>query len=756
MSNRFSSAFLVTCGLLAAHAAAAAVNPLSSSSGITHVGDAGRRSEAAGGASVAGLQEIVVTATRRKESVQSVPFQVTAMTARDLTRIDAHNLGGFAAYVPGLITDSGAAPGLIAIRGVTMGTGGQLSSAIGLYLDGVPLGASTSFGLGYQSFNIDTFDLERVEVLNGPQGTLYGANSLGGAIKYVAAAPDPHALHGTAETEISHTEHGGTNYGLRGMLNLPFGGGFGALRIDGIDNYDSGYMTDPVYHRNNQGATRNEGGRVQLLLAPTRRLDVRLSVFYQRDGSVGLDTAFRNFVTHRPTIGTYDQAYPLEQPAVSSLMLYSAQINWRAPWFTLTSITGDQADHGYSLSDESLVYDALLASFGAASDPFQLPVDTNTHRTTQEVRLVSRQEGRLRWILGGYYDHESTNEIVDLFDRANAGGTFFGLVPFNADLPSSYREVAGYADATISLTGRLSLGLGVRYSTQHQSYQETTFGLFATGSNAVYDSPVAVTNQSVTTYSINPKYQLTPDVMLYVRAASGFRPGGPNFVLFSGLHNPSFAPDKLWNYELGEKSSLFDRRVQFDFDVYDIEWHRIQLVVNNGGVNQLENGNNARVQGAEMSFRARLTQRLTLDGSAAYTHAWLTGAVPVLEIGYSGARLPMSPRFNFALLGTYRFKLAAGHPAALTVSDRWLGQRTEGFGTSASARYSLPSFNTVDFDLALDLTHALSADLYLKNAFDTAGQVDATTLANEYDPAAPTPVIISQPRTVGIVLRANF
>jgi len=749
MAIRLGGVLLMVCGMLAASGAVAASAQFSSH-------PAGAASAAAGSAPATQLAEVVVTATERREPEQSVPFEVTAMTASALRRINAHNLGDFAPYVPGLITNSGADPGLIVIRGVTLGTGGQLSSAIGLYLDGVPLGASTPFGLGYQSFNINTFDLTRVEVLNGPQGTLYGADSLGGAIKYEAAAPNLHRLGGMAETEISQTEHGGTNYGVRGMLNLPFGGGFGAVRIDGIDDYDSGYMTDPIYHRHNQGDTRNDGGRVQVLLAPTRHLDVRLGVFYQRDSSVGLDTDFRNFFTHQPTLGTYDQAYPLEQPAVSSLTLYSAKIDWRLPWLTVTSITGDQSDHGFSLSDESLVYDALLGGFGAGQDPFQLPVDTDTHRITEEIRLISHQEGPVRWIIGGYYDHEITNEIVDLYDHANPGGTFLGLVPFAADLPSSYRELAGYADTTISITRRLSLGLGIRYSAQHQAYQESTYGLFATGSNALYHSPLALTDQTVTTYSINPKYQLTRAVILYARAASGFRPGGPNFVLVSGLHNPNFAPDKLWNYELGEKSSFFAHRAELNFDVYDIEWQHIQLVVNNGGVNQLENGNNARIQGAELSFKARVTRHFTLGGSASYTHAWLTGPVPVLKINYAGARLPLSPRFNFALLGTYHYELAPGHPAALTVSDYWLGQRTEGFGTSASALYALNSFNTVGFDLSVALTRAVSADLYLKNAFDTAGEIDATTLANEYDPAAPTPVIISQPRTVGIVLRARF
>lgn len=756
MSKKIPAVLLVMCGALCAGVSTA-----------HQAGDAAARARRsshhadpvatdASTSTTVELRPIVVTATRYKETVQHVPFQVTAVTASALRQINAHNLGDFATYVPGLITISGATPGLVIIRGVTMGSGGQLSSAIGLYLDGVPLGASTSFGLGFQNFNVNTFDLERVEVLNGPQGTLYGANSLGGAIKYETNAPDRHAMQATAETEVSETEHGGTNYGLRGMVNLPFGHGLGAVRFDGIDEYYSGFIHDPVYHRDNQGAVRNQGGRISLSLAPTRDFDMRLSAFYQRDPSSGLGTAFRNFSTHRPTLGTYAQAYPLAQPAVSSLALESAVLNWRLPAFTVTSITGYQADHGFYENDESIVYDAILAPLGATADPWELYVDTNTHRFTQEVRLVSHTHGRVQWIVGGYFDHEVTDEIVNLYDRASQNGTFFGLLPFADNLPSSYRELAGYADLRMHLTRALSLNLGVRYSRQRQTYKETTFGLFATGSNTVYASPLAVTNQTVTTYSINPKYKLTRHIMLYARAASGFRPGGPNFVLFSGLHNPSFSPDKLWNYELGEKATLFQRRAILNFDVYDIEWRDIQLVVNNGGVNQLENGRNARVQGAEMSFKARLSRRLTFAGSATYTHAWLTDPVPVLKIDYAGARLPLSPRFNFALLGTYRFPVGPGYAGAFTVSDRWLGERTEGFGTSASALYRLGAFNTVDFDLALSMPHHLSVDLYIKNALDTAGEVDATTIGNEYDPTAPTPVTLTRPRTVGLVLRASL
>src|SRR5882724_6817615 len=194
------------------------------------------------------LAEIIVTATRRSESIQNVAGQVTAFTSGTLEQINARDFNDFAGFVPGLsYASTGASTNLIVIRGIT--TGSQLSSAIGLYLDDVPLGASTSFGVGYQSLNINAFDLSRVEVLNGPQGTLYGAQSLGGTVKYVTAVPDLKAFSAQAGVGVSSTEHGGINHSYTGMVNLPFGNGIGAVRIDGYQVYDAGYAKDPVYHR---------------------------------------------------------------------------------------------------------------------------------------------------------------------------------------------------------------------------------------------------------------------------------------------------------------------------------------------------------------------------------------------------------------------------------------------------------------------------------------------------------------------------
>lgn len=706
---------------------------------------------------VATLEEIVVTARRRSEDLQNVPGQVTAMTAGDLAQIHARSFEDFAAFVPGLsYQTSSPATNLIAIRGITTG-GSQLGSAIGLYLDEIPVGASTSFGLGYQSYNIHVFDLDRVEVLNGPQGTLYGASSLGGALRYITAPPNATRLALTGEAEVSYTEHGGVNNAVRGMANLPIGDGLGAIRIDAIDQYDSGYLHDPIFGRSNQGSARTTGGRASLLLAPASDLNVRLSAFSQRTESNGFDFALRDPVTRAPTLGTYEQAFPLFQPAKTTLMLYSAVINWDNPWAKLTSITGYQINHGKSLTDVSEIYDPLVAAFGAGADAFSLPVDTTTKRFTQEIRLASGENQHFEWLAGGYFDHEVTLEAVDLFDASNPGGTLLGVVPFNSVLPSSYRELAGYLDGTVYFTDRLDLTLGARYSQNRQTYDETVYGLFATGSSAVSTPPVATSSQSVTTYLINPRYRIGHDSILYARVASGFRPGGPNFVLAPGLGNPSFSADTLWNYEVGGKYTSPDKKASLNLALYDIQWKDIQLTVNNGGVNQLENAGNARVRGAELSFNFRTGPALIFGGSMAYTDARMTTTAPVIGINYTGARLPLSPRFNFSLLGTYNFNINADYRGSLTVTDRYVGDRTAGYsGSAISPLYGLRSYNTVDLGLALYVPYGLEVDLFAKNLFNVAGEVSASTLANEYNPAAAVPVQISLPRTVGLALKLKF
>ncbi len=203
------------------------------------------------------------------------------------------------------------------------------------------------------------------------------------------------------------------------------------------------------------------------------------------------------------------------------------------------------------------------------------------------------------------------------------------------------------------------------------------------------------------------------------------------------------------------KSSFLDKRATLNFDIYDIQWKNIQVTVNNGGVNQLENAGNARVKGAELAFDYRIVPALTLGGSAAYTDARLDTRAPVLGVTSPGVRLPLSPRYNFALVGNYSFDIVNNYSGLLTLSDRYVGSRTTGFGTPVSPPYNLAGYNTTDMNLSVFAPHGIEVNVFLKNVFDKAGEVSAVTLANQYNPAAPGPVYISLPRTVGIGLKVK-
>lgn len=701
------------------------------------------------------LPTIVVTATRRSESIQNVPGGVTSLTGTFLDRIHANSFEQFAGFVPGLSYDSlGPTSDIVAIRGVTTG-GTQLSSGIGMYFDQVPIGASTPFGVGFQTIPINTFDLARIEVLNGPQGTLYGANALGGAIKYVPASPNLDSFGALASAGLSDTSHAGANYTVDALLNAPLAPGKVALRVDGVQQYDTGFGNNTVLGIDNQGSAHTTMGRAQLLAQITPDLSVKLSAFSQKIRGNGLNVDFRNIQTGLPTQGTYDQQFALHQPESNSLRMFSGIVDWNLHWATFTSITAYQNNNGTYLTDLSDLYNVVFhAFFGFPLSEYGLFVDTTTRKTSQEFRLKSPQGQRFEWLLGAYGAHETTHEFVNLQNAPDPQGLLLGFSPFYGVLPSLYKEASVFADGTYHFTDRFDVTVGARYSRNSQRYQQ-----FANGWLVVPVAPGLTTHedatatQSVTTWLLNPSYHFTRDFMVYAKVASGYRPGGPNFVLQLGQGAPTFQPDKLWNYELGEKATLLDGRATLNADVYDIHWSRIQLTVNNGGINQIENGGSARIKGAELSAALKATSHLTFTASGAYTDAKLSSAVPALGLAQPGSRLPFSAKFNVSLAATYGFNVGSQSTGQFTLSDVWVGDRTAGYkGSPIAPYYQLPGYNTTNLDLAIYAPHGIEVDAFLHNAFDKAGQVSAATTANEYDPFAPVPVVLVQPRTIGVRL----
>lgn len=706
------------------------------------------------------VDEIVVTASRRAERLVDVAGQVGAVDGGTLEKLKARNLADFAAFTPGVSFQS-TSPGTnrVVIRGVTTG-GSQQSSAIGLYVDDVPIGSSTQFGQGAQALNIGLFDLDRIEVLNGPQGTLYGANALGGTLKYITAAPDTGAPSGRIEAEGGHTEHGAGSWAGRAMANLPLGDDF-ALRAVGVYEDNGGFIDDPTHGRDNLGRSKVLGGRLSVGGALTPRLRLRLNAFGQRVKTDGAAVEFQNPSTGRPTGGAYNQSNATPESGRASLALVSGVGDLDLGKAKLTTVTAWQDNRLKAISDESITYGAIVtALFGpvAGSNPFRLTTDVRTRRFTQELRLASIDNKRLEWVVGGFYSREKTRQQVGLTNAASRDGYLFGVPIGSFDIPSVQRELALFGDATVYFSRTVDATIGVRQSWNKLDYVQRAWGL---GNNPTNPFGVitsqASSDESTTTWLFNLRYRPTSATTVYTRAASGYRPGGPNIVFGSGSGNASFGSDQLWNYEVGVKQSFGDGRGLISVTGYQIDWSKIQLVVNVNGVNQYVNGGDARVRGSEfaLSWRSRAGVGMTLSG--AYTDAKLTTVAPALGVGYVGARLPLSPRLSLAALIDYRAKLSGGATADFTLALRHVGSRQAGYvGSPSIPLYRLKAYQTVDASVDVTLVSGWRFSPYIRNLFDVRGDVSAATFANAYVPSAPVPVTLSQPRTLGLTIGRSF
>ena len=706
-------------------------------------------------------QEIVITASRREQSLLDVPLQVTALTGSDLANRNLRSLDEFAGFVPGLSVQSNS-PGvnLIAIRGVT--TGAQPTNAVGIYLDDVPIGSSNGFAAGARALSVNAFDLTRVEVLSGPQGTLYGAGSLGGTVRYITAEPQLDRGAARVEGEVSQTHHGGTNSGGRGMINLPLINDRLALRADVIHQYDTGFVDDPTLGLKNQGSGSTLGARVSLLAELTPNLDVRLTGFTQRVNVEGVNLVQRNQLTGEvlPGAGAYEQNFDLPQYSNQKAQLAYGTIDWDIGFAELTSITSYQTGNITTFSDISTAYSGLfgtLFGFGPAGvNPYSAFTDINLRKFTQEARLVSDPGSFFDWVVGGYYTNEKARTFVTVENEADPRGFLLGALPiFTSTIPTRYRETAGYANGTFHFTPRLDLTLGIRYSQNEQSFTQTNIGLLSTPATPFATRFTgADSDENVTTYLVNPSFKVTDDVTIYARAANGFRPGGPNYVLFDNSQNPTFDADTLWSYEIGAKASLLDRRLQGSVAIYQIDWSDIQLTANVSGLAQLVNAGDARIRGGDAAFGFRATDALTINGSVAYTDAKLTTTAPQLGINFEGARLPVSPRWSFAIGADYVIDLGDDRSARLSVTDRYQGTRFSGYvGSATQLPYKLDPFNIVDADLTFTLNPRLDLGVYAKNLLDSRGELVGSRVDNAFDPTAPANVALTRPRTVGLQAR---
>ena len=703
------------------------------------------------------LGTIVVTANKRSELLQNVPMAVSAVSGDDLRREGANSFADYATQIPGLNVIS-LSPGQtqLVLRGITSGSN-QSNSSVSTYIDDAPYGSSTVYAEGsLLTPDIDPADIERIEVLRGPQGTLYGANSLGGLVKFVTTPPDATRAYGRVTLGYTGVSGGGSGLTERAMFNVPLVEDKLALRVNAYHRTDPGYIDNVATGKSEVNEDKVSGGRAQLLWTPTGKVSVRLSALAQNLGSDGLANAGVEVdpATLKPIHGYQKQS----RAAGTGLLkikyrLYDVSVNADLGWATLVSSSSYGTQKVTQVGDVTAAYGPLLnPAFGLANGGYSVSQPVSLGKFTQELRLQSSPDQTLEWRVGAFYTRENTtnHQAINVFDATT--GTPIDL-PSLADLsigPGLFKEWAGYADATWHATSQLSVLVGARYTHDSTSYTQVGDGLLVGPSHFTIGG-----KDSPTTFLVNPSFKFGDNLMAYVRVASGFRPGGANVGVPPGLGAPlSFAPDKLTSYELGFKSTLLDRSMVFDADVFYIDWSHIQLTTVADNFVFLSNGGKARSQGVEANWQYEPVRGLVLSANASWTDAELTADTPPGLYGYKGDRLPWVPKWNANAGVDYNFPLGGGWSGFVGGSYRYVGARVTDFLSVSGPRFSVPAYHGIDLHAGAYVGNWTIRG-YVKNLGNAHG---ITSLASETtDPqGSPFAATYVPPRTVGVTIGLDF
>ncbi len=723
-------------------------------------------------------EQMVVTSQKRAEPLQSVPMSVTALSSDSLEEQRVENLLDAVPLVPGLSVDS-STPGQtrITLRGIN--TGG-VASTVGVYLGDVPFGSSTGLANGaVVAGDFDTFDIGRIEVLRGPQGTLYGASALGGVFKFVPNLPSTAGFEARFLESQEIVANGDLGYSLKGLVNVPVSDHF-ALRASGFYQSDDGYIdsigNNPIPSLTTPGVnivdgtlvtdTMNShdtfGGRVAALYAPSSEFSLTITAQSQKIGSDAPNTVDADPTTLEPLNDDPVQSRYHSQTVDTTYRVLSAQLDWDFGPASLESVTS------YGTFDQDIRLDAAIASGMTGGPPLAsvvtyyfgndvtrplsavLPQTTSTHKLTQEFRLLSPENESFEWLVGAYYTDEDSEIVQEIVAMEAGTETVAADLPLLADLslPSTYKEYALFGNATWHVTPRFDLSFGARGSRNEQTASQVADGPLVGGHVEYQDVD---SSESPFTYSVSPRFKLARDSFLYARIATGFRPGGPN-VLPPGV--PADTPltydsDSLTSYEAGWKTSGEGGRWSLDLSAYYLDWQDIQLlaVVNGFGLNS--NGGTAVSKGGEFTVSFVPTSSLSFSLNGSFTDAGLTKDTDPIVGGLDGDPLPLVPELSFGLSGAYEWKMQGDWTVVFGGGVGYVGERTFDFETRTAdgSLRELGSYTTLDFRTGL-YSGRWSVELYGKNLTNEAGIVAVDTGGGL--PNGAYGLALIRPRTVGL------
>ena len=686
--------------------------------------------------------EIIVTAQKREERIQDVPISISVVDQEQILNSGASQLIDYAAYVPGFQVDNAGSPGrsTLSLRGVApIGP----SATVGIYLDDAPIGSSGIYNRS-QVFTLDLlpYDIERLEVLRGPQGTLYGASSIGGLLKYVTVRPrlDRMSVHAGGEIfDIAHGE--GLGWGVNFMGSVPIIKDQLAVSASYSRRDTPGYIDNILRGEDDVNDAVQKGGRLAVLWQPADNLQVQLTALRQKTESDNFGVVYETFNNKPPAPGAsfLSTNSQLPEPFHSDFHFYSGRLAYDFGFAELSSTTSYSKLEILETADASRAFGPIWGGLAI------FPASLHQKKFTEEVRLTSASSQRFEWMVGFFYtdednDHQQIVHALDLQGNANAFDPF-AIV----GLPNKYMEYALFGNATYKFNDRVHLTGGLRWAKNEQTFTQS----FAIPLLGLVSGGPGESEEDVFTFSISPQFNISRDAMVYARIASGYRPGGPNVAL------PGFPAtvdsETVTSYEAGVKANFLDRVVSLDAAVFLLDWNDLQIgQAFANGINGLVNAGTARSKGFEAALSVYPLPGLTLGANFAYADAECTQTTPNCA---DGDRLPNIPKASGAVTANYEFPLSGTADGHVGGALRFVGDRISGT-ESAPDTIPVDGYSTLDLNGAVTFDNKWTVRAYVRNLFDTEGRVTSNR-ADTVNPGFISTVPL-QPRTIGLAAEVSF
>jgi len=664
--------------------------------------------------SVSVLEEVVVTASKRSENIRELANSVTAFTGADLAETGAQSFADYLNTAPG-VQFQAATPGVsnVTIRGVGTATiyPDQGQSTTGIYLNDIPL-TDPGFALGIPDLNV--FDVDRVEVLRGPQGTLFGSATLGGAVNYVLKPVNLNDAQFSTLVGTSTTSHGGDlSYTANAAINAPIVPGVFGVRVTGVRSYDVGYVDNVGTGRDNANSHDVYGLRLNALWQITPDTSLNAFSFWDRSHSDDNSYAYQQ-------LGELTRTTLVPETLTFTTFVNSLRLESDLKFATLTLLGAHSEKKQEALSDLTIFY----------GPPTTSPTNAKTDSDMFEARLVSPDDGRLKWLAGLYYGKFSENYPSPTIQ----GGVNVG--DFTVDYDSE--EISGFAEATYNLSDTWKVTAGGRY------YDIELKTMITSGLPGTYTIRQGKQSESGFSPRVSVTFQPNPDLMLYGLISRGFRMGGVNLnpPIASFPTPATYGSDSLTNYEIGVRTSWLDRQLILDTTLFYIDWKDIQLRLSRpDGFAYADNAGAARSVGVESSLVWAPSPRFDLRANLTYLDSEL--AEP-LNLGRGtvipdGRTLPGASKWSISETATYHFE-AESEPY-IALSHRYISGAESDF----QSRLPVGDYSLVDLRAGTVFGEADIA-VFVTNLTDERGITAASSMGSY------TSNFYVRPRTVGVRL----